>query len=136
MNTGRIAECGRTQNFSLVWLPIIYLLWRFWASSQCLFFDFLQQKLDKYFNPGRCDYFQNSGSRAALQLFTNDSCQAGESQSNYAHNSVCGSTDNKLLPFMQKTTFQEPSAKSPSRDLLSRCHSFFSFSPLLRCAAP
>ena len=104
--------------------------------SMFIFWFLTQQKLDKYFNIGRCDYFQNSGTGAVPQLFTNYSWQAGTFQSNYAHRSVCGSTNDKLLPFMQKTTFREPSAKSPSRDLLSRRYSFFSFSPLLCCAVP
>lgn len=105
--------------------------------SMFIFWFLARQKLDKYFNTGRCDYFQeNSGTGAVAQLFTDYSWQAGKFQSNYAHRSLCGSTKDELLPFMQKTTFQEPSAKSPSRDLLSRRYSVFSFSPLLRCAVP
>lgn len=105
--------------------------------SMFIFWFLTQQKLDKYFNTKRCDYFpENSGTGAVPRVFTNDSGQAGKFQSNSAHGSVCGSTVDQLLPFTVTATFQEPSAKSPSRDLLSRRYSFFSFSPLPHCALP
>lgn len=133
INKGRIAESDRTWTFSLprlqgylfaVEIPNLTSMFIFWLLTK--------QKLDKCFKTERCGYFQqNPGTGAVPQLFTNHPWQRVNFRAITLIVLHGSSTNNQLLPFLP---FQEPSAKSPSRD--SRPYSFSSFSPLLCHAVP